>query len=89
MPEAQLQDTQRGPEPTPELTMRDLHLMVKGLYDHQKDGFAEVNSRLDGIDGRLDGIDGRLDGIDGRLDNIEGDLSEVKSNIKLLLERVG
>ena len=69
MPEAQLQDTQRGPEPTPELTMRDLHLMVKGLYDHQKDGFAEVNSRLDGIGGRLDGIDGRLERIEKLLEN--------------------
>lgn len=35
------------------------------------EGFAQVNTRLDGIDVRLDAIDARLDGIDGRLLSLE------------------
>jgi len=38
------------------------------------EGFAQVNTRLDGIDVRLDAIDARLDAIDARLDGIDGRL---------------
>ena len=50
------------------------------------EGFAQVNTRLDGIDVRLDAIDARLDAIDARLDGIDARLDGIDGRL-LSLEK--
>ncbi len=52
------------------------------LYELMKDGFAQVNQRLDqgleNVNQRLDQVDQRLDSIDDRLRTVERGISELK-----------
>lgn len=36
-----------------------------------RDGFARVNTRLDGFDARFEGVEARLDGLENRFDGLE------------------
>ncbi len=52
------------------------------LYDLMKDGFEQVNKRLEdglaNVNQRLDRVDQRLDAIDDRLRPVETGISELK-----------
>ena len=52
------------------------------LYELMKDGFAQVNQRLDqgleNVNQRLDRVDQRLDTMDDRLRAVESGVSELK-----------
>ncbi len=52
------------------------------LYELMKDGFAQVNQRLDqgleNVNQRLDRVDQRLDTMDERLRTVESGISELK-----------
>jgi hypothetical protein len=51
------------------------------LSGEMRNGFEEVNGRLNRIDRRVDGIDGRVDRIDGRIDRIDGRLDRIDGRL--------
>jgi archaellum component FlaC len=59
------------------------HLLVV-LTDEMRQGFAQVNARLDGHDARFDAIDARLDAHDARFDAIDARFEQVDASIESL-----
>ena len=47
-------------------------MTIEVLYELMKQGFEQVNTRLDRIDTRFDGIDARLRGVETNVAEIKG-----------------
>lgn len=71
------------------ILLEEIKMTNEELYELMKDGFAQVNQRidqglenvnqrLDQVDQRLDRVDQRLDSMDERLRTVEGGISELK-----------
>ena len=56
------------------------------LYELMKEGFGQVNQRLDRVDQRLDRVDQRLDSMDDRLRTVENGVSELKGKKSAIAE---
>ena len=49
----------------------------EGLYQLMKDGFAQVNQRLDRVETRLDGMDTRLRTVENGISELKGKQSAI------------
>ncbi len=62
---------------------------ISRLELYMKEGFAQLNDRVDKVDGRLDGVETRMEQMDSRMNHMTASMKLMESRMEKMEGRMG